>query len=102
MLNKRSDNEKVILRARVLELVNDSPVKLTGREIAKRAGLEYKQTIDALNALHNHDKVQRIGKKFNTRWMRNESEKGIDATELLSRAFSRIARKRVLREKFRK
>lgn len=101
MINHQCKNKDVVLRQLVLRVVNDSPVKLTGREIAKRAGLQYKQTIDALDALHNHGKVKRVGKKFNTRWMRNEDEKGINPADLLNRAFFRITRKRVLREKFR-
>ena len=42
---------------------------MTGREIAERAGLSYKQTIDALNALYNHSRVARNGRKFMARWV---------------------------------
>ena len=40
------------------------------RQIALRAGLTYRQTIDALNALHNMDKVRCTGRKFTARWSR--------------------------------
>lgn len=102
LIDKKSENEKLILRVRVLDVVNDSPVKLTGREIAKRACLEYKQTIDALNALNNHGKIQRIGKKFNTRWIRLGEDNNVDAMGLLSLALFKISRKRILRDKFRR
>lgn len=36
--------------------------------IAARLGIGYKTTIDALNALHNSGKAQRIGHKFTARW----------------------------------
>lgn len=65
---KRESREKIILRERVLKIVDASKVPLTGREIAARAGLQYKQTIDALDALYNHGRVHRHGKKLKTRW----------------------------------
>jgi DNA-binding IclR family transcriptional regulator len=57
-------------RMRVLAVVQASPSPLTGREIASACGLTYKQAIDALNALHNHGKVNRQGRKFTARWTR--------------------------------
>lgn len=78
----------------MLNVVNDSSVKLTGREIAKRAQLEYKQTIDALNALYNHGKVQRIGNKFNTRWLRLSTEdRNSEVFKMYEAAFLMMAKK---------
>lgn len=57
-------------RMRVLAVVESSPNALTGRDIAQAACMSYKQTIDALNALHNYGKVQRHGRKFMARWSR--------------------------------
>ena len=55
-------------RTAVLNVVNNSTTQLTGNEISTRAGLTYRQTIDALNALHNMAKVRRTGRKFTARW----------------------------------
>lgn len=99
MLKKKIDHEKTKLRDKVLAVVNDSPVKLTGMEIAKRAGLDYKQTIDALDALHNYDRILRIGKKFNTRWMRIEKAKPVDVYRWINVAFWIMKRRRIKQQK---
>lgn len=57
-------------RQRVLVVVEQSPVALTGQQIAATTGLTYRQTIDALNALNNTAKVARVGRKFTARWCR--------------------------------
>lgn len=57
-------------RTTVLAVVTGQDGCLSGRQIALRAGLTYRQTIDALNALHNMDKVRRTGRKFTARWSR--------------------------------
>lgn len=42
----------------------------TGQEIADLARIEYKQCIDALNALFNSGRVDRIGSKSTARWQK--------------------------------
>ncbi|QOJ19499.1 MAG: hypothetical protein HRU77_01585 [Gammaproteobacteria bacterium] len=98
MLRKKVDQESTKLRDKVLAVVNDSPVKLTGIEIAKRAGLDYKQTIDALDALNNYGRILRIGKKFNTRWMRIENRKPVDVYRWLNVAFWIMRRRRLRKD----
>lgn len=56
------------LRCRVLAVIEASASTMTGAEIAERAGLSYRQTIDALNALYNAGKIERTGRKFTARW----------------------------------
>lgn len=56
------------LRCRVLAVIQDADADLTGAEIAQRAGLSYRQAVDALNALYNAGKIERIGRKFTARW----------------------------------
>ena len=48
--------------------IEASPGYLTAREIACRTGLDYKSTIDALNALHNRERIARSGRKFSAVW----------------------------------
>ena len=55
-------------RKLVLAVLNSASGCLTGQDIAVRTGLTYRQTIDALNALHNLQQVQRTGRKFTARW----------------------------------
>lgn len=56
------------VRRKVLEVVQASPVPLRGRDVARLAGLNYKQSIDALNILLDMDRVERIGRKSTARW----------------------------------
>lgn len=56
------------MRARVLAVVEAAEGTLSARQIARSSGLTYKQTVDALNALHNHGLVHRTGRKFTARW----------------------------------
>lgn len=56
------------LRCRVLAAVTEADTALTGHAIAQRAGLSYRQTVDALNALYNAGKIERHGRKFTARW----------------------------------
>jgi hypothetical protein len=58
------------LRCRVLAVIDAAPSPLTGQEIALAAGLSYRQTIDALNALYNAGKIERVGRKSTARWQR--------------------------------
>jgi hypothetical protein len=56
------------LRHRVLVVIQESDINLTGAEVAKRAGVSYRQTIFALNALYNMGRIARTGRKFTARW----------------------------------
>lgn len=58
----------VSYRARVLNVLDGTDTPLTGAQISVEARLSYKQTIDALNALYNHGKVGRTGRKYWARW----------------------------------
>lgn len=55
-------------RARVLTVIELADLPLTGLQVAQASRLAYKQAIDALNALHNHGRVARVGSKFTARW----------------------------------
>lgn len=55
-------------RQRVLSVVADAQASMTGHEIATRAALTYRQTIDALNDLLNQGRIARTGRKFSARW----------------------------------
>lgn len=57
-------------RLRVLAVLDNTPGFHTGQRIAQLAGLTYKQTIDALNALNNAERVARTGHKYTARWGR--------------------------------
>lgn len=76
-------------RAEVLAVVNASAEWRTGLEIAILAKLSYKQTIDALCALHNTDKVARHGRTCAASWgsisLLKESESNFDTLESLFR-----------------
>lgn len=78
----------ITYRQRVLRVVQQSQVFLTGHQIATLSGLTYRQTIDALNALNNLSKVSRTGSKFTARWGRVPVEHhGETAVQALERAF---------------
>lgn len=55
-------------RARVLAVILAAPGPITGRDIAGRAGLEYRQVVDALQALHSLGRITRHGRKSTARW----------------------------------
>ena len=57
-------------RATVLVVIESAGEPLTGHRIAELAGLTDRQTVGALNALHNSARIARIGRKFTARWMR--------------------------------
>ncbi|RQS39753.1 hypothetical protein [Burkholderia sp. Bp8990] len=59
---------RVSLRLRALNAVNASPAWQSAQQIATATGMTYRQTIDALNALHNEAKVARQGRKFTAKW----------------------------------
>lgn len=70
------------VRARVLEVIEQAEVPLTGQQVAERAGLSYKTAVDALNALHNYEKVSRTGRKFTARWSRRQPRPDTTAQHL--------------------
>mgnify|MGYP001066133479 CR=1 FL=1 len=72
LLNRQS------VRRKVLEVVQASPVPLRGRDVARLAGLNYKQTIDALNSLLDMERVERVGRKQTARWARKAEPKPPD------------------------
>lgn len=75
-------------RMRVLEVINAADVCYTGQQVAQLAGLTYRQTIDALNALNNAAKVARTGRKFTARWCRVPDEQQQEHPAItLERAF---------------
>lgn len=95
IIKHQDKRQRVILRTKVLKVVEATKKHLTGREIAKRARLEYKQTIDALDALYNAGRVQRHGKKFLTMWSRVEEAGNQDlTTKFFNDAFDIMTKKR--------
>lgn len=77
------------LRDRVELVVNASPTPLTGLQVSHASRLAYKQAIDALNALHNHGRITRVGSKFTARWSRLQPTHHTTnpAAEALNQAF---------------
>lgn len=55
-------------RARVQAAIEAAQACLTGRELARRTGLTYRQTVDALTALHRQGRIERHGRKFTASW----------------------------------
>ncbi|CAB4154946.1 hypothetical protein UFOVP653_47 [uncultured Caudovirales phage] len=78
------------LRCRVLAIVSNADTALTGAAIADLAGLSYRQTIDALNALYNAGKVERTGRKFTARWQIARPRES-SAVDLLQDIFLRLS-----------
>lgn len=66
------------VRRKVFDVVQASPVPLRGRDVARLAGLGYKQTIDALGALLDMERVERIGHKATSRWVKKAAPKPPD------------------------
>ncbi|WP_398308350.1 hypothetical protein [Zoogloea sp.] len=66
------------IRRKVFDVVQASPVPLRGRDVARLAGLGYKQTIDALGSLLDMERVERIGHKQTARWVRKAEPKPPD------------------------
>lgn len=79
---------KQTYRMRVLSIVESAVLPLTGRDIAKQCGLAYKQVIDALNALYNHGKVSRIGRKMSSMWSRAQQPPQHNPLDALIISFS--------------
>ena len=57
-------------RQAVLEVLEAADRLLTGQEVAGRAGISYKQALDALTFLFNERRIARDGRKFTSRWGR--------------------------------
>ncbi len=81
--------QKQTIRNRILGVVEAASRPLTGKEVARAAGIPYKPTIDALNKLHDYGKVRRIGAKFTARWAVNRSE---EVDDLLTRIMLSMSR----------
>lgn len=64
LLNRQS------VRRKVLDVIQAAPVPLRGRDVARLAGLNYKQAVDALNSLLDMERVERIGRKQTARWVK--------------------------------
>ena len=85
-------------RSRVLRVVNASPDWMLARDIAKRTGLTYLQTIFALNALFNSGSIARHGRKSTARWgslvliEHDPSTEAIATLEAIFRDFARPER----------
>lgn len=62
------DQLRVSLRSRALNAVNGSNCWQSAAQVASKTGMTYRQTIDALNALHNEALIARQGRKFTARW----------------------------------
>lgn len=58
------------IRRKVFAVVDASPTSLRARDVARLAGLAYKQTIDALNSLYDMGKIERLGHKSTSRWVK--------------------------------
>ncbi|MFC4340946.1 hypothetical protein [Cupriavidus numazuensis] len=63
-------------RDKVLEVINAADRLLTGQEVAQRAGISYKQALDALTFLNNERRISREGRKFTSRWGRLVQDRG--------------------------
>lgn len=96
VIRDQNKRQKIVIRAKVLKVVEATKKQLTGREISIRARLEYKQTIDALDALFNTGRVQRYGKKMLTKWGRIDPAEQRSSLELVALciAFDEIAKNR--------
>lgn len=55
-------------RARVQAAIDSSSGQLTGHQLAAITGLTYRQTVDALTALHRQGRIERYGRKFTASW----------------------------------
>lgn len=83
------------LRSIVLSVVDQANGPLTGRQIAAATGLTYRQTIDSLNALHDHGRIQRIGRKYTARWVslsHSHPHKPVHELELAFRSIFQLSR----------
>lgn len=72
LLNRQS------VRRKVFDVVQASSVPLRGRDVARLSGLGYKQTIDALGSLLDMERVERIGRKQTSRWVKKAGPKPPD------------------------
>lgn len=76
-------------RARVLEVIEAASTLLTGREVAERAGLDYKPALEALTFLHNEGRVAREGRTITARWGRRLPDTGHQGLEAFFRTLAR-------------
>ena len=85
--SKRKMSSKTY-RMRVLAVIEaNGDTFHTGQQIAEITGLTYRQTIDALNALNNMEKIARTGRKFTARWGKLPQKSNENPALLLQSAF---------------
>jgi hypothetical protein len=89
-MTAKAQQQPQTYRTRVLAVIASSSHPLTGNEIAVAANLDYKQTIDALNALYNYGRVNRTGRKFMARWRRVPPPAPVGQLHPLDLAFFRM------------
>lgn len=83
--------QKQTIRNRILGVIEATFRPLTGKEVARAAGLPHKPTIDALNKLHDYGKVRRVGAKFTARWSVNKPEESPGLLTRVMLALSRLS-----------
>lgn len=83
LLNRQS------VRRKVLDVIQAAPVPLRGRDVARLAGLGYKQTIDALGSLLDMERVERIGRKQTARWARKAAPESHPLNDFLLQVLTR-------------
>lgn len=55
-------------RQAIVAYLDDHDSFISARDITTALNLPYKTTVDALNALHNMERVARVGRKFSAKW----------------------------------
>lgn len=68
LANKRDPKRTLSYRATVLTAIEGSSQWMTAHQLVEQTNLTYPQVIFALFALHNNEKIARIGRKFTARW----------------------------------
>lgn len=65
--------KRVSIRSRVLlavdKLHKKQQIPITAKSIAVTAGIDYRQCLNALNALHESERIFRVGKKKSATWL---------------------------------
>ena len=65
--------KRVSIRSRVLlavdKLHKKQQIPITAKSIAVAAGIDYRQCLNALNALHESERIFRVGKKKSATWL---------------------------------
>lgn len=80
-MTRIASGEHPFYRELVMSVLAMADGWLKAKQVSELTGLTYKQTIDALNYLHNAEKVARTGRKFTALWGRRELHETDAATE---------------------